>query len=186
MCEQGFNGEEQLVRLSQAQDPRAFAMLLHQYEHALRAYICRRVSDRNEAEDVFQDVALLAWTKIKQLRDARKIRPWLLSIAENVCRARYRDRDRQHTSMPPDRLALTADRYGRTFPSPADEGSWVELVEVLRRLPRSERELIWFFYVRDRPIAEIARAKGTPEGTIKRQLFSARYHLRHLYEKGED
>ena len=38
------------------------------------------------AEDLAQETLLIAWRRREQLRDAQALRPWLATIARNVCR----------------------------------------------------------------------------------------------------
>lgn len=57
--------------------------------------LCRSIlGSGGDADDAFQDTFLTAATKLGQLRDRQRLRPWLYSIARNQCRARLRGRRR--------------------------------------------------------------------------------------------
>jgi hypothetical protein len=51
-------------------------------------------------------------------------------------------------------------------------------VDTLSEIPSTEREVVKRFYLEGFTIAEIAARHRRPEGTVKRQLFQARNHLR--------
>ena len=58
-------------------DREAFALLVAQTLSPLRAFLARQLRDRDEVDDLAQDVYVRAWTKIAELRDGEKVAGWL-------------------------------------------------------------------------------------------------------------
>jgi hypothetical protein len=71
------------VALAGAVDKAAFARLvaIHHADMARVAYVV--CADRGVAEDAVQSAWLVAWRKLRSLRDPDRVRPWLLSVTAN-------------------------------------------------------------------------------------------------------
>ena len=59
----------------------------------------------------------------------------------------------------------------------------VELMDVLRAVPPSQRAALFLHYFADLPIAEIARRQGTTTAAVKVRLMRGRRALRELLEE---
>src|SRR5512135_2569680 len=80
------------VALAGAGDEAAFARLVAAY-HADMARLAFVVcGDRELAEDAVQAAWLVAWRKLRSVRDADRVRPWLLSVTANEARQIVRRR----------------------------------------------------------------------------------------------
>ena len=164
-----------LIRRAAGGDGEAFAELIGRHEQPLAALIRRMAGDVHAADDVLQETLLLAWSHLGDLRDPARFRPWLLGIARNCCRAWYRSPQRRDRPTGGERLAAHLNRYGRTV---SRNGRAADAVDALRRVPRRERVAAELFYLKGLTIAEIAERTRRPRGTVKRQFFSARQHMR--------
>jgi RNA polymerase sigma factor (sigma-70 family) len=74
---------------------RAFAVIYDRYANRLHDFCVGMLADREGAADCVQDTFCIAATRLPQLRDADKLRPWLYSIARNEALRRIRDRWRE-------------------------------------------------------------------------------------------
>jgi RNA polymerase sigma factor (sigma-70 family) len=84
-----------LVRGSVAGDRTAFAQIYDRYADRLHDYCVRMLRDRDGAADCVQEAFCVAATRLPQLRDPEKLRPWLYAIARNEALARLRERRRE-------------------------------------------------------------------------------------------
>jgi RNA polymerase sigma-70 factor (ECF subfamily) len=73
-------------------DARRFTELYDTYQARVFAYAVSRVG-RQLADDVVGDTFLVAWRKFARIPPSPL--PWLLAVARNVLRERYRDEVRQ-------------------------------------------------------------------------------------------
>ncbi|HET8900178.1 MAG TPA: RNA polymerase sigma factor [Rhodanobacteraceae bacterium] len=88
-----------VVRARLGKDPRAFEQLLRRHQGMVRAQLRRLLhGDAAMADDLAQEVFLLAWRKLDQFRGEARFSTWLYRIAYSVflqaCRKRPALRER--------------------------------------------------------------------------------------------
>lgn len=133
--------------------------------------------DVTEAQDCVQDAFVRALTRPGQLSAVDNPEAWLLTVALN--RARTRWRRTRHL----DRLLRRADRPVL----PGDLGpEHVALVAALRQLPRVQREAVALHHLADLPVQEVALVTGVPTGTVKARLARGRRRLAELLHDESD
>lgn len=163
--------DEYLVLLSQSGSREAFDRLVARWTPRLAAFAARTLGSTEAAKDVVQDVWESAVRGLKRLDDPARFGPWLYAIASRRCadamRAKYA------------RARLTEGEGGEpaTDPRP-DADARLDLAAALKQLPPEQRVAVALFFGEDLSVAEIARAAGVPEGTVKSRLFAARQALR--------
>src|SRR6478609_8209463 len=72
-----------LARAAAAGDRGAFAGIYDRYADRLFDFCVGMLRDRDDAADCVQDAFCTAASRLGQLRDADKLRPWLYAIARN-------------------------------------------------------------------------------------------------------
>lgn len=139
--------ETALVHAAQAGDAGAFTELLRPvYQPAFRLAFAL-IRDRYEAEDVVQDAAFKAWSKLHQLRAGESMRPWFLGIIANLCGSRVRVRWWSVIRSP-------------TLPEAATEPDLAANLDVraaVSRLTYEQRVAVMLRYYLDLPYEEIAQ-----------------------------
>jgi RNA polymerase sigma-70 factor (ECF subfamily) len=89
------------IWMSQARDQgdqEAFARVVEDCQHLLRATLLRDTADPDLADELAQDAFARAWQKREQYRSGTSPRAWLLAIARSQFMEHHRraDRDRRH------------------------------------------------------------------------------------------
>lgn len=84
-----------LARAAAAGDRAALAAIYDRYADRLHDFCVGMLRDRHAAADCVQDVFVTAATKLGQLREADRLRPWLYAIARSQCLATIRERKRE-------------------------------------------------------------------------------------------
>lgn len=82
--------EAEWVRRAQAGERAAFDLLAQRYRGLLLALAFARTGDREEAEDLVQEVLAKAWERLPALRKPETFAAWLKAITANACRDWYR------------------------------------------------------------------------------------------------
>jgi RNA polymerase sigma factor (sigma-70 family) len=150
-------------------DPQFVELYEREHERVFQVTfaLCR---DRGLAEDATQEAFARALERWGRLRDRPWVGGWVMSTALNASRRMLRRR-------PPAFSVPTA--------SPDHELA-TELWDVVRRLPRRQREAVVLHYVVDLNLSETAAVMGCREGTVKAHLSSARQALRQHLEGAHD
>lgn len=160
--------EAELVRAAKGGDRAAFAELLRpEYGTALRL-ACGLLQDPGEAEDAVQEAAFTAWRRIGNLHEGSSLRPWLLGIVANRCRAMKRDKWWSVSrSEPPEGEAPVTDLT-----------SSIDLRRALRRISYDERLVLVLRYYLDMPYEEIAATLGISPKAARTRVERAIHRLR--------
>jgi RNA polymerase sigma-70 factor (ECF subfamily) len=168
----GLPGDDRLLVDAAKKDPSRFAELYELNFARVYAYIARRVSDRDVAQDLTSDVFHKALAGIQSFEwRGVPFAGWLLRIAANMIvdrskrsgREVSRQDDLPEPSTQPNLEEI--DRQGRLF----------RLVE---QLPADQRRVIGMRFAEEKTIREIATALGRSEGAVKQLQLRALQNLR--------
>lgn len=87
-----------LMTAAQAGDAEAYAQLVEQTQHVVRATMLRDTADPELADELAQEAYARAWAKREQYRPGTSPRAWLIAIARSQLMEHHRrlDRDRRH------------------------------------------------------------------------------------------
>lgn len=75
-----------------------FRLLVREYGMIVRAYLAARLSHQDDADDLAQEVFLIAFDKLDAC-DPRRFQAWLLGIAKNQLRNHWRARSRREDAL---------------------------------------------------------------------------------------
>ncbi|MGL4514545.1 MAG: sigma-70 family RNA polymerase sigma factor [Lacipirellulaceae bacterium] len=141
----------------------------------LRAYLLAALGSYDDAAEVLQRTNLVLWRNAASFRPGSDFMPWALTLAKYEILSFYRDRSR-------DRLVFSQELAEQMMK--AAESDPVELPsrqaalrECLKPLKGSPRRLIDMRYDGGQSIAEMARALGKSEASVKMQLMRVRRSL---------
>jgi RNA polymerase sigma-70 factor (ECF subfamily) len=181
--------ERLLIRRLRDRDEKAFREIVVEYQDRVYNMTYRMLGNREEAEDVAQEVFITVFKSIDQFRGDSKFSTWLYRIAANTCKnrikylARRHDRDQSEYDDTADRDqaagTLTAPSQPRR-PDRALEGAQMEQMfqEAIAELDEEQRLLVILRDIEDLSYEEILAITGLPEGTVKSRLHRARLALR--------
>ena len=165
--------ERELVSRCQAGDETAFGELVDQYKNLVYAMVYRMVNDRNQADDLAQEVFLKVHRGLPYFRGEARLSTWIYRIVANVCvQARIRRRESQPAAGLPDRGAPDA--------SFADLELRDRLEKAIIQLPDQYRILIAAHYLRGVQYEALAESLNMPLGTVKTHLYRAKKLLRDI------
>ena len=161
-----------LVLRSQAGDRRALEDLLREAQEILRPYVVSMMGEPFSGSDVLQDVLLIIYRKLGNLREPRAFAGWARRIASReVYRALRASRDAGHS------LEELSDSIADAHSTIETDHLRDELPPLLDKLSPSSREVIFLHYLEDLTIEEVAATLDIAPGTVKSRLA---YGLRTL------
>jgi RNA polymerase sigma factor (sigma-70 family) len=174
-----------------AENQRDTEKLIAKYRPQLKSFIRNRVANREDAEDILQDVFYqLVKTVNTAMNPIEQVSAWLYRVARNMIinhAAKKREEempvfrnDDGDTEMLEDfSEALFSDE---TSPSPETEYMrslvWTELERALAELPPEQREIYELTEMDGIPVKEIAQITGVPVNTLLSRKHYAVLHLR--------
>jgi RNA polymerase sigma-70 factor (ECF subfamily) len=169
-------------------EPGAFAELLDQCRGRTFARLYRTLHDRQEAEDLTQEVFLRLFRARKRWEPRAKFATWLFHITQNVVRNALRAR-RRHRWLQfggpvgaADPLADQETRGDRPW-KPLECRELAQAVHgAVTGLGSRQRVAFEMQQYQDRSYAEIARALALTPKAAKSLLYRARLHLRDLLQ----
>jgi RNA polymerase sigma-70 factor, ECF subfamily len=169
-----------------------FLELIRPYQRTVYATLVSMLGNKEDAEDVTQDVLLKALARLHQFRRESAFGTWLVQIAINE--ARMRRRRLRHGMMfsltdgPDDDGAYVPKDFAdwREIPSEALERSEIReaLVEALTLLEEHYRLAFILRDVNELSITETANILGITRGAVKTRLRRARLMLRDILSPG--
>lgn len=154
-----------LVARARDGDRAAFGALHQQYARSVHAVVLGLVPAQH-ADDVTQEVFLVALDRLAELRDEGRFGPWLHQIARNRARDHLR---RRRTVVPlPDDLSRPR--------TPSAEAR--QVLDALRQLPEAYREPLIMRLVEGMTGPEIAARTGHTPGSVRVNLHRGMKLLR--------
>jgi RNA polymerase sigma-70 factor (ECF subfamily) len=175
-----------LVERAKAGDQAAFETLVKQYERQIFRTALHITQNREDAEDITQDVFVKAFTKLDQFQGNSKFSTWLVRIAVNESLMRLRKRKTSKTVSMDQDVETGEGSIPRDFaewrPNPEQNYNQAELAEILRKtiagLPPGFRTVFTLRDIENLSTEETAEALGLSVPAVKSRLLRARLQLR--------
>ncbi len=169
------SADARLVEAACRGDQTAFGQLYEQYAAVVHGLLLTKVP-REEADDLVQEVFLIAMRRIMALRDPNRFGAWLSAIARNLANDHYR-RLRPTDSLtedPPETAGQTAATRH------SDTGA--AILDVIRSLPDAYSETLILRFVEGMTGPEIAVRTGLTHGSVRVNLCRGMRMLRERLE----
>ncbi len=159
-----------------ARRDRTFERLYQRHVKDVYRYAYAVLQNRADAEDVTQTTFLNAYRAFERGERPDKPHNWLIAIAHNVCRQRFRQSQRR-----PNEVALhqeTVEQLVGDDETPSAE----DIRRALSYLPFNQRAALVMRELEGRSYAEIAEVLELSVGAVETLIFRARQALREQLE----
>lgn len=181
--------ELQLMLRVQQDDAHAFSELLRRYWPKVYGRFCNLFSNRQDAEDLVQEVFLRLYRARKSYRPRASFNTWLYHIAHNVARNAMRKRKRKAmvgfsclASEDNETWEALNRLQSDTWTCPSKPMEQKELAKIVRNavsdLGDRQRQALELFQFRHQSYAEIAKEMDLTPKAAKSLLYRARNQLR--------
>ena len=176
------NKELELVRKLREGNAGAFDLLFDQYGSKLFYFVNKYLNNKEESEEIIQDVFFSLWKFKKEIKSAEAFKSYLYKIALNkiknyFIKKQVREKHKQ----------LIAQEY--LFEQESD-GELVDYESILKRvdqlierMPEKRREIFLLSRKEGLDISEISKYLGIAESTVKNQISSALAFLKEEAKK---
>ena len=172
--------DAELVTMAKNGDNTAFGDLFERYRTFVYFVAKKRTDSHDDAMDMVQNTFIKAMEKISTLNHGESIKSWLGIIANRLS-LNYSMRQAKRSPSHFDDEGVFAENISDDTLDAPNTLMKIEFTQAMRealgQLELTDRETLTMFYFEGKSILEISQSKNTPEGTIKRRLFTARNRL---------
>jgi RNA polymerase sigma factor (sigma-70 family) len=175
-------GDNEIISRVLQGDQQIFAELVNRYRHLVFTVALRYTANREDAEEIAQDVFVKAYRSLADFRHDSKFSTWLYAITTNTCITFLRKKKIITYSLDNEKIFDLANNTG-TIHEEAEHKSKAGLMNrVIRLLNADDAIIITLFYKGEQSLEEIGRIMGITSNTAKVKLHRARKRLKEKLE----
>lgn len=169
--------DTQLVLRARDGEVSAFGELLQRHQRAVYGVVSRMVDDRDDVDDIVQEVFVLAYRSIDRFRGDSAFSTWIYRIAVNTTIKQMKKIKIRRSASIDDPDTGLNDTLTASDCDPEDEAQRRArsraLREAIETLPDKHREAVVLHYFQNCSCDEIAKAMGCSVGTVWSRLHYA-------------
>lgn len=161
---------------------KAFGTLVVKYQDMVYTIAYRVLQQREEAEDVAQQVFVKAFQKLDSFQRTAQFSTWLFRIAYNAAISAQRKKAAVSAIR-----TIELKENLKTVVEFEDESSkedeLQQLEQALEQLPASEKGIISLYYLQQQSVDEISQITGLSQSNVKIRLFRIRKKLQEMMQQ---
>ena len=169
--------EKELIYRAKCGDKSALGEIIEKYYSDIYCFLCRRIGDKNYAEDLTQDVFLKFSVSLPQYKEQNKLKSYLFAIAVNSSNDYFRNNKDEPVENNLENVSNKSQ-----FEKELEKAQTVK--NAVMSLSPKQRDVVILRYYHDMKIKEIAEALSIPQSTVKTRLYRGEKNLKTLL-KGE-
>jgi RNA polymerase sigma-70 factor, ECF subfamily len=179
-----------LLKSYVAGDENALAALINRHQSKIYGFIYSKVSDRDVADDIFQDtfIKVIKTLKSNSYNEEGKFLPWVMRIAHNL----IVDHFRRNKKMPMFReteefsiFSIMTDNVPNIEDRIITEQVENDLQKLILELPDDQKEVLMMRIYQDLSFKEISDLTGVSINTALGRMRYALMNLRKIIEKNK-
>ena len=163
----------------------AFALLVEKYQNYVFTMVLRFTENREDAEEIAQDVFVKAYRSLADFRGDSKFSTWLFTITRTTCLSFLRKRKLDTLSLDNERIGLQVENKESGFNANQVEqkSRHAMLNQAISMLSVDDAQVLNLFYKGDQTLEEIGKIMRLDPNTVKVKLHRARQRLKDKMEK---
>ncbi len=165
-----------LIDQVRAGQPAATERLVSRVRARVHAWARRFTDDDDAADDVAQDVLVSLERRVRQFHGTSRFSTWLFAVTRNVALTQRRREERRAVLLERRKEAVEAVVCETADPDIARIAALA--LTYFDGLPRRQRQIFEMADIKGMAPAEIARALGMQQVTVRAHLFKARRTIR--------
>jgi len=155
-----------------------FSILVDKYKDMVYTLAYRIVGNREDAEELAQDVFVKVYRSLKNFRGKSKFSTWLYSITYNASISKVRKKQMESVSLnnhDNNRYDIVNDEYEKYYNF--DKVPVELLKQALNDLNPVDKSILTLYYQDDKPVKEISKVTGLTDSNVKVRLHRSRQKL---------
>ena len=169
--------QEELIPLLLKKDDSSFTLLYDNYSKSLYGVIFTLIKDREEAEDVLQEVFVKIWKNIDSYNESKgRLYTWILNIARNTSIDKLRSKgfNNNQKNLSTDNFVHILDDNSKTI----NKIDAIGIKEFIKKLKPKCIQLIDLLFFKGYTQQEASDELEIPLGTVKTQNRNCMNELR--------
>ena len=174
---------ENLLTKAKKGETAAFGEIYNLFFKRIYTFIYYRVSHKETAEDLAEEVFLKAYTKLSSVKAAKSLEAWLYQIARNLVIDHYRSRKEQLGLETVENSLIYEDTILDTLNLSHQQAI---INKLMRNLPPDYQQVLRLKFFENLNNEVIAELMGKSEGAVRVIQFRAITKLKELFEKYDE
>jgi RNA polymerase sigma factor (sigma-70 family) len=177
--------DTEVIKKVLAGEQAVFAQLVQRYQQYVFTLVYRFTDNREDAEEISQDVFVKAYRSLADFRGEAKFSTWLYTIVRTSCITFLRKKRLNTSSLDNERTFLQVESKQSGFTANAIEqkSKHAMVNSAIRMLSPDDTQILTLFYKGEQTLDEIGRVMGLEPNTVKVKLHRARNRLKEKMEK---
>lgn len=161
-----------------------YAELVERYKNFVFTITLRYTSQREDAEEISQDVFVKAYRSLADFRGDSKFSTWLYTITNTTCITFLRKKKLDTHSLDNEKVLEAAESLESGMKAnQVEQKSKLQMVnKAIQMLSADDAKLITLFYKGEQSLDEIGQILGIEPNTVKVKLHRARARLKEKME----
>lgn len=175
----GLHDSEIITRVLRG-ETQLFAELVNRYQNFVFTITLRYTSNREDGEEIAQDVFVKAYRNLADFRGESKFSTWLYTIVNTTCITFLRKKKLEVHSLDNEKVFELADNVDSGYKAnQVEQKSRHRMVhDAIQMLSTDDAKLITLFYKGEQSLEEIGKILGIDPNTVKVKLHRARTRLK--------
>jgi len=180
----GLTDTELISKILQGEQA-LFAQLVERYQNYVITLVLRFTDNREDAEEISQDIFVKAYRSLADFRGESKFSTWLYTIVRTSCITFLRKKKLDITSIDDERTFVQLESRESAFKANTIEqrSRHAMVNEAIRMLSPDDAQLLSLFYKGEQSLEEIGKIMHLAPNTVKVKLHRARHRLKDKMEK---
>ncbi len=179
----GLNDSEIIGRVLRGES-QLYAELVNRYQSFVFTITLRYAKQREDAEEIAQDVFVKAYRSLADFRGDSKFSTWLYTIVNTTSITFLRKKKLEVHSLDNEKVFEVADRVDSGLrANQVEKKSKIQMVnKAIQLLSTDDAKVITLFYKGEQSLDEIGKILGIDPNTVKVKLHRARTRLKEKME----
>jgi RNA polymerase sigma-70 factor, ECF subfamily len=166
--------DQKLIKQYQCGSESAFNELVNKHQGWVRNFIQSSTIQKQDAEDISQDIFVKVYFGLHKFRFESEFKTWLYRIIMNQMNNYYR-KQKLISWFSFDITETTQPEYNE---SNEEESRLKELIIIVKRLPKMQRNIITLRVYQDLPFKQIAEILSITENSAKVSFYKAKSNIK--------
>jgi RNA polymerase sigma factor (sigma-70 family) len=177
--------DEQIINRVLKGEQSAFGLIVDKYKNYVFTLVLRFTQNREDAEEIAQDVFIKAYRSLADFRGDSKFSTWLFTITRTTCLSFLRKKKLDTVSLDNERTGLQVGIRESGFSANGIEqkSKYAMLNQAINMLSPDDAQVLNLFYKGDQSLEEIGQIMSLDPNTVKVKLHRARQRLKDKLEK---